>query len=68
MKDFLAQYRIFPRVILIFMLCLTWRVAEWFMALEVPGVEQAGFATGLTAASVAFFKFYMETPKTKPQD
>lgn len=57
------QYRIVPRIMALFMMYLTYVITVWFMELEQPGVEQAGFVSAWAASSVAFFKFYLDTPK-----
>jgi hypothetical protein len=57
------RYRVFPRLIVLFVLFLTWEVTEWFMQLNSPGSEQAAFASALTAGTIALIKFYLETPK-----
>lgn len=63
LHDVINQYRIVPRLMALFMMYMTWLISHWFMGLETPGAEQAGFVSAWAASSVAFFKFYLDTPK-----
>jgi hypothetical protein len=57
---------LFPRAFSIFFLWFMGDVGEWFMALDVPSTEQAGFAGAVVAAGAAWFKFYVESGKGGP--
>jgi hypothetical protein len=63
MSDLFKDYRVFPRMFGILFGFLMWEVAYWFMSLDVPSVEQAGFASTMVATSAAYFKFYVESGK-----
>lgn len=63
MAELINRYRIVPRLIVLSTLWLTWKLTYWFMQLPDPTGEQTAFVTGFTAGAVAFFKFYMHTPK-----
>ena len=58
--DWLAQFRVFPRLFSIFYLYGMHEVAAWFMALDAPSTEQAAFATGVITVAAAWFKFYVD--------
>lgn len=61
------SYRVVPRIMAVFMMYLTHEISAWFMALPEPGGEQSAFAAAWVASAVAFFKFYLETPKRHQQ-
>ena len=54
----LNAWRIIPRLLMLTMLIMTYRVVEWFMSLPSPSLEQAGLVSvmtgGLTAADGLF--------------
>lgn len=58
--DLLKQYRLFPRIFSLIFLYLLYDVADWFMQLQVPSTEQAGFAATMVATAAAWFKFYVD--------
>lgn len=61
MTDWINNHRVFPRLFAIFYLWLTKVVVYWYLALEVPTTEQAGFAVAIVTGSAAYFKFYVES-------
>lgn len=61
MKDSLRKYRVFPRLFGVLFGYLLYQVAFWFMGIQSPSVEQAGFASTMVATSAAYFKFYVES-------
>jgi len=61
--DLLKQYRVFPRVFSLLFIYLLYDVVDWFMWLEVPSTEQAGFAATMVATAAAWFKFYVDGGK-----
>lgn len=61
--DFLRQYRFFPRLFSLLFIYLLYDVADWFMLLEIPTTEQAGFSATVVATAAAWFKFYVEGGK-----
>jgi hypothetical protein len=58
----LNNYRVIPRIVLVWLLHTTWRVADWALHLTRPltadDVALVGLFTGLF---VATFKFYIDT-------
>lgn len=63
MRDFLANYRVFPRAFSVAYLYLLFEVTHWIMNLPAPTVEQAGFASMLVPTAAAWFKFYCSEGK-----
>lgn len=61
--DSLKEYRVFPRLFGILFGYLLYQVSYWFIGLDAPSVEQAGFASTMVATSAAYFKFYVESGK-----
>jgi len=49
MLKIFRQYRIISVGILVYCCILGWRVNEWFMAVEQPTLEQAGYASATLA-------------------
>ena len=58
-EDLCTRLRVFPRAAFILFLFGTWTVGDWFMDLDNPTLEQAGFASTMLATAAAFFKFFM---------
>lgn len=66
MKEFadtLSMYRVFPRLFSIAYLFLLFEASRWFMALQVPSMEQSAFVATMIATAAAWFKFYVEGGK-----
>jgi len=61
--DLLQSYRVFPRIFSIIFLFLLYDVANWFMLLPSPSIEQAGFSSTMIATAAAWFKFYVDGGK-----
>ena len=59
-EDLCTRIKLFPRLAFALFLLGTWTVAKWFMELDAPTLEQAGFASTMLATAAAFFKFFME--------
>lgn len=59
----LNRYRVFPRIAFVFMLYWASIVILWYIELEDPSVEQSAAFSAFTASSIAFLKFYFETPR-----
>lgn len=57
-------YRIVPRIVLFFMLWLTFFSFNWFMSLEDPTAEQASVVIAVTGTSLGITKYYLDKPKT----
>lgn len=48
-------WRIFPRLFLTVYIILLYQVVNWFMALEVPNMEQSGLVSVVVGAGAAWF-------------
>lgn len=64
-SDILNKYRAFPRIFAILFGYLLFEVVFWFMNLQAPSIEQAGFASTVIASSVGYFKFYVDSGPSK---
>jgi len=58
MERFL-EWRIMPRFMMIAMTVMSWRCAEWYMALPDPSVEQSGFVSVVMGAMTGSFAIWM---------
>ena len=63
--DLLKRFRVFPRLFSLLFLYLLYDVADWFMDMNAPTTEQAGFAATMVATAAAYFKFYVDGGKGK---
>ncbi len=57
------DWRLVPRVALLFYLWVCYTLLVWFMGLESPTTQQTSFATGLWAAAAVWFGFYAKSGK-----
>lgn len=57
------NWRLVPRLALIFYFFACYRIAEWFMTLGDPSTQQTSFATGIWGAAAAWFAFYVNSGK-----
>ena len=48
--DNLNAWRVIPRLLMLAMLVMTYRVVEWFMSLPDPNPEQAALVSVMTGA------------------
>lgn len=64
-EDYCTRIKLFPRLAFALFLFGTWTVGDWFMGLDNPTLEQAGFASTMLATAAAFFKFFMEQGENK---
>jgi len=55
----LDDYRIVPRILIIAMIVMTYRVVEWFMTLPDPSLEQAGLVSVMTGALTGSFGLFL---------
>lgn len=53
-------YRVVPRMVLLACGLMTWRVTDWFMALDDPGVAQATFVSVVYGVIPLILNFYMQ--------
>lgn len=61
--DQLNAWRIIPRLLMLAMLVMTYRVVEWFMGLPTPTLEQAGLVSVMTGALTGAFGLFLGTGK-----
>lgn len=61
--DQLNAWRIIPRLLMLAMLVMTYRVVEWFMGIETPTLEQAGLVSVMTGALTGAFGLFLGTGK-----
>lgn len=55
------QWRIIPRLAMLFYFILVWKVSNWFITLPEPNVEQAGYASAVIGAAAVWFGFYVNS-------
>jgi hypothetical protein len=61
--DQLNAWRVIPRLLMLAMLVMTYRVVEWFMALPEPTLEQAGLVSVMTGALTGAFGLFLGSGK-----
>jgi hypothetical protein len=59
----LNEWRIIPRLLMLAMLVMTYRVVEWFMTLGAPTLEQAGLVSVMTGALTGAFGLFLGSGK-----
>lgn len=57
----LTKWRVIPRICLVLFILLCYNVVNWFMGLDAPSMEQAGFVSTIFLTLPAVFKFYVES-------
>jgi len=55
----LNRWRIVPRLLMLAMLVMTYRVVEWFMTLSDPNPEQAALVSVMTGALTGAFGLFL---------
>lgn len=55
----LNRWRIVPRLLMLAMLVMTYRVVEWFMTLPDPNPEQAALVSVMTGALTGAFGLFL---------
>lgn len=55
----LNAWRIIPRLLMLTMLIMTYRVVEWFMSLQSPSLEQAGLVSVMTGALTGAYGLFL---------
>lgn len=68
--QYFDQWRVFPRIFIVFYLWLCMQTAIWFMSLADPTTSQAGFAGAIVSAGAAWFGLYVNSgprPVTLPE-
>lgn len=61
--DQLNAWRVIPRLLMLAMLVMTYRVVEWFMSLSEPTLEQAGLVSVMTGALTGAFGLFLGSGK-----
>ena len=61
--DQLNAWRVIPRLLMLAMLLMTYRVVDWFMALSEPTLEQAGLVSVMTGALTGAFGLFLGSGK-----
>jgi hypothetical protein len=59
--QYFDQWRVFPRLFIVFYLWLCMQTALWFMGLADPTNAQAGFAGAIVSAGAAWFGLYVNS-------
>ena len=59
----LDKWRILPRVLILAMIIMTYRVVEWFMDLPDPNPEQAALVSVMTGALTGAFGLFLGSGK-----
>jgi len=59
----LDKWRILPRVLILAMIIMTYRVVEWFMNLPDPNPEQAALVSVMTGALTGAFGLFLGSGK-----
>ncbi len=59
----LDKWRVVPRLLMLAMLVMTYRVVEWFMEIPTPTLEQAGLVSVMTGALTGAFGLFLGTGK-----
>ena len=59
MSDWFLEHKILPRLMTIMFSIMSWRCAEWFMALKDPTAVQAGFVSVVMGAMTGAFAIWM---------
>lgn len=57
----LDKWRVVPRLLMLAMLVMTYRVVEWFMGISTPTLEQAGLVSVMTGALTGAFGLFLGT-------
>jgi hypothetical protein len=55
----LDDLRVIPRVMMMALIVMTWRVIEWFMTLPDPSPEQAALCSVMTGALTGAFAVFL---------
>ena len=61
--EMLDRWRILPRVLILAMIIMTYRVVEWFMGLPDPNPEQAALVSVMTGALTGAFGLFLGSGK-----
>jgi len=59
----LDKWRVVPRLLMLSMVIMTYRVVEWFMQIPAPTLEQAGLVSVMTGALTGAFGLFLGSGK-----
>jgi hypothetical protein len=59
----LDRWRVVPRLLMLAMVIMTYRVVEWFMEIPAPTLEQAGLVSVMTGALTGSFGLFLGSGK-----
>jgi|TARA_R100000995_G_scaffold70718_1_gene39303 hypothetical protein len=59
----LDKWRIIPRLIMLSLIVMTFRVIEWFISLPDPSLEQAALPSVMTGALTGAFAVFLGSGK-----
>ena len=59
----LDRWRVVPRLLMLAMVIMTYRVVEWFMEIPTPTLEQAGLVSVMTGALTGAFGLFLGSGK-----
>jgi len=59
----IENLRIIPRLLMVTMLVMTYRVVEWFMTIPDPNPEQAALVSVMTGALTGAFGLFLGSGK-----
>jgi|TARA_A100000171_G_scaffold43149_1_gene44992 hypothetical protein len=61
--EILDRWRLLPRLVMLVMIVMTYRVVEWFMDLPDPNPEQAALVSVMTGALTGAFGLFLGSGK-----
>ena len=59
----LERLQVIPRLMMVAMIFMTYRLVEWFMTLPAPSLEQAGLVSVMTGALTGSFGLFLGAGK-----
>tara|TARA_B100001059_G_C17349931_1_gene340038 strand:+ start:207 stop:407 length:201 start_codon:yes stop_codon:yes gene_type:complete len=59
----IERLQVIPRLMMVAMIFMTYRVVEWFMTLPAPSLEQAGLVSVMTGALTGSFGLFLGAGK-----
>jgi len=65
LADALDSLRIFPRLFMGVYIWLLVEAGQWFIALEAPTMEQAGYMSVIVGAGIGWMSAYVNSGKSK---
>lgn len=62
----ILEWKLLPRLMMLVMTTMSWRVVEWFMTLPDPTAAQAGLVSVVTGAMTGAFAVWMNHEGKNP--